>query len=77
MGRQIIPDGYIPGVAISEVKNVARQGLTSQLRGYTAYALEHGLSFDLYVRAGADLSRPLRAMDGKGINIIEVVIPGL
>ncbi len=49
--------------AVSEVKNVARQSLTQQLRDDITYARDNGLRFDLYVRPSTELSRPLVAAD--------------
>jgi len=44
-----ISDG-ITRSTLSEVKNVARQGLTKQLKDYQLIAKDKGLNFDLYVR---------------------------
>lgn len=58
-GTYRIPDGLSGGV-LSEVKNVARQGLTGQLRDFMAHAQANGMRFDLYVRRTTELSRPLQ-----------------
>jgi hypothetical protein len=58
-GRTRIPDGLKPGV-LSEVKNVAYQGLTSQLRDFMNYAATNRLRMDLYVRPTTVLSGPLQ-----------------
>ena len=70
-GRTIIPDGYIPGVSLSEVKNVASLSFTRQLRTYAEYAANEGLEFNLYVRYGADISKTL--LNAKGVKLF--VIP--
>jgi RHS repeat-associated protein len=57
-GRTRVPDGLMPGV-LSEVKNVQSQSLTHQLRDYIQYAGQNSSRVDLYVRPGAQLSRPL------------------
>lgn len=48
----------LPGV-ISEVKNVARQSYTRQLRDYAAYAAETKREFHLYVRSTTELAGTL------------------
>ena len=58
-GRTRIPDGLTPGT-LSEVKNVASQSYTQQLRDFAAYAQQTGRSFDLYVRPNTRLSGPLQ-----------------
>jgi hypothetical protein len=50
-GRSRFPDGVLPGV-ITEIKNVAYQGWTRQLRDYPAAAQGRQAQFDLYVRLG-------------------------
>jgi Restriction endonuclease fold toxin 7 len=65
-----IPDelnSSLPG----EVKNVSRLSYTNQLRDFSAYASGNGLQFNLYVRSGTQLSRPLQlAVDSGTINLI-------
>jgi len=72
LGRTRIPDG-ITRTALSEVKNVARLSLSSQLRDYAFFARQSALSFDLYVRPTTSLSGPLEqlASDG-GVNILRI-----
>jgi RHS repeat-associated protein len=57
-GRTRILDG-LNDEAVSEVKNVARQSLTQQLRDQIDYATQKGRRFDLYVRPDTELSTPL------------------
>jgi hypothetical protein len=66
------------GRRIGEVKNVAYQALTSQLRDYIQIALDRNLTFDLYVRAGeaTRLSAPLLEAEAQGlVNIIRTIPP--
>ena len=58
-GRTRIPDGLTP-TTLSEVKNVASQSYTQQLRDFAAYAQQSGRTFDLYVRPNTRLSGPLQ-----------------
>ena len=70
--RQRIPDGLTSAV-LSEVKNVQSLSYTQQLRDFSAYASDKGLRFDLYVRPGACLSRPLLNARASGqVNILEI-----
>ena len=56
--------------AVSEVKNVASQAYTQQLKDSLAYAQGNGLRFDLYVRPDTYLTGPLRdAISGGFINL--------
>lgn len=60
-GRKRIFDG-LTDEAVSEVKNVARQSFTRQLKDSLKFAKDTGRLFDLYVRGGANpttLSGPL------------------
>ena len=57
-GRTRIFDG-LNGEAVSEVKNVASQSFTQQLRDSASYAQANGLRFDLYVRPDTYLTGPL------------------
>ena len=70
-GRTRIFDG-LNGEAVSEVKNVARQSLTQQLRDDIAYARDNGLRFDLYVRPSTELSGPLTAADLDPLNPLNI-----
>jgi hypothetical protein len=77
-GRYRIPDEF-DDVAriIGEVKNVARQGLTSQLKDFLAVADSRpGWKFVLYVRAGegTTLSGPLQALEDAGRIIVRRVL---
>lgn len=61
-GRKRIFDG-LTDEAVSEVKNVARQSFTRQLKDSLKFAKDTGRVFDLYVRGGANpttLSGPLQ-----------------
>lgn len=58
-GRMRIPDG-LTATVLSEVKNVASQSFTRQLRDFSQYAVQNGLRFDLYTRPSTILSRPLQ-----------------
>jgi hypothetical protein len=56
---------------IGEVKNVAYQSLTSQLRDDIAYAQANGYTFNLYVRGSTEISGPLQTAANNGlVNII-------
>lgn len=71
-GSRRVPDG-VSELAISEVKNVVRQGWTRQLQDYAAYARQARppLDFNLYVRSTTLLSRPLQSAHQAGqVNII-------
>ena len=68
-GRTRIFDG-LSNEAVSEVKNVASQAYTQQLKDSLAYAQGNGLRFDLYVRPDTYLTGPLRdAISGGFINL--------
>lgn len=54
-----IPDG-LTGTVLSEVKNVAYQSYTNQLKDFTTYAQANGLSFELFVRSTTRLSGSLQ-----------------
>jgi RHS repeat-associated protein len=59
-GRDRIPDGINNSTkTLSEIKNVAKQGWTQQLKDYATHAKANGLKFDLYVRPNTQLSGPL------------------
>nr|CUV14735.1 putative rhs-related protein [Ralstonia solanacearum] len=73
-GRTRIPDGLIPEVSLSEVKNVSRQSATQQVRDYLEYAEENGLRLDLYTRTDTRLSGPLQQMINDGrINLLPIL----
>jgi hypothetical protein len=67
-GRTRIPDGLITGAGgvLSEVKNVRALSYTQQLRDYAEFAKQKGFRFDLYVRPGARLWKPLEKEIGSG-----------
>ena len=65
-GRTRIPDGLTDRV-LTEVKNVAYQAWTRQLGDYATYAMDQGLRFDLWLRAGATLSEPLKEAGRSGL----------
>jgi hypothetical protein len=73
-GKYRTPDGLTDDV-LSEVKNVAKQSLTAQLRDYLEFATSRGLRFDLYVRSTTELSGPLKDKIAKG-TIRRCIIPG-
>lgn len=67
--RTRILDG-LSDEAVSEVKNVARQSYTQQLKDSLSYAQSTGRRFDLYVRQDTYLTGPLRnAIADGSINI--------
>jgi hypothetical protein len=76
-GRTRIPDKIDElGGTLSEVKNVARQSYTRQLRDYADFARQNNLKFQLYVRPSTKFSRPLQeAIDND--EIIPITVPGL
>ena len=70
-----IPDGINEALGtLSEVKNVAYQGLTSQLRDYLQYAQSEALAFDLYLRPTTQVSGPLQSAIDCGL-ICRIDIP--
>ena len=73
-GNPRIPDGLnLRLETLSEVKNVQSLSFTSQLRDYSGYAQEQGLTFNTYVRPGANLSKPLLDARNQGlVNILEI-----
>ncbi len=61
-GRFRIPDGVNTAErTVSEIKNVASQSYTRQLRDYVDYAKSRNFQFILYVRSDTRLSGPLEA----------------
>ena len=79
-GRMRFPDEITP-TTIREVKNVGRQGWTSQLKDYADLARSGGKTFELWVRAGppgvgTTISRNLRAAELRGDVIIRRELPG-
>jgi hypothetical protein len=65
-GAGRVPDGLTKTV-LSEVKNVANQSFTRQLRDYAGYALDTGRTFNLYLRPGTGVSGPLQDAFDKGL----------
>jgi len=74
-GRKLFPD-QVTKTTLTEVKNVATQSFTKQLRNYLAYAQQNGLKFELYTRSTTQLSGPLDAARSNGTIIIKP-IPGM
>jgi RHS repeat-associated protein len=72
-GRYRIPD-ELSDIIIREVKNVAKQGLTEQLRVFSAYAKAENIPFELVLRKGADVTQPLQDAIDAG-DIILVYLP--
>jgi RHS repeat-associated protein len=54
------PDQLVPGISLTEVKNVRYLSLTQQLRDYSAFAQQNNLQFNLFVRPTTILSGPLQ-----------------
>lgn len=75
-GRVRVPDG-LTDFLLTEVKNVARQSWTRQLRDYSDLAGQRGIPFELWVRENTQLSGPLRAAELRGDVIIHRVLPRL
>jgi len=73
-GRMRFPDEITP-TTIKEVKNVGRQGWTSQLRDYADLARSEGKTFELWVRQNTQISRNLRAAEIRGDVIIKKELP--
>ena len=68
-GRDRIPDGLTSSV-LTEVKNVAYQGWTRQLKDYATHAQQQGLRFELWLRDGATPSKQLlQAVDDRLVNL--------
>jgi RHS repeat-associated protein len=65
-GRNRISDGTTR-TDVSEVKNVARQSYTQQLKDYVDFAGATGRQFNLYTRPETMLSRPLQNAVDQGI----------
>jgi len=72
-GRSRIPDGLTPET-LSEVKNVARQCFSRQLRDFLDFAQQTGRDFDLYTRPDTILSGPLQDAIEDGL-INQLFIP--
>jgi hypothetical protein len=64
-----VPDG-LTTTTLTEVKNVAKLSLTNQLRDFAAFAAETKRGFDLVVREGTRLTKPLQEfIRNQGINL--------
>ena len=71
-GQVRIPDGLTDST-VSEVKNVANQSFTQQLRDYLDFAQQTGRSFDLYMTPTTNISGPLQdVMDSGLINRLDI-----
>ena len=68
-GRSRFTDGST-STAVNEVKNVARQGWTQQLKDEAGHAAATSRTFQLWVRSSTELSGPLKA----AVNALQVVI---
>lgn len=73
-GKLRKPDGMNDVLStLSEVKNVARQGWSRQLRDYSAHAQANGYTFNLYVNTSTQLSSRLLTAQQQGlVNVIRV-----
>jgi Restriction endonuclease fold toxin 7 len=70
-GRRRIADGWIENNSISEVQNVQRLTYTLQLKDYVQAANSRGITFNLYVNEGAQLSWSLiKAWAAGSFNVI-------
>ncbi|CEE93346.1 hypothetical protein XNA1_3690001 [Xenorhabdus nematophila str. Anatoliense] len=68
LGRYRIPDGInVDSKTLNEVKNVKSQGLTRQLKDYSAYAQEKHLDFNLFMRPDTKVSKPLQEQIDKSL----------
>jgi RHS repeat-associated protein len=65
-GKIRVPDGIVPLVSVNEVKNVARQGLTAQLRDYIQYASSKDMQFNLYTNEATKITQPLQDLIDAG-----------
>ena len=75
-GRLRIPDGILAAEhmkILTEIKNVARQAYTRQLRDYADYAKRNGFDFFLCVRPNKRLSQSLKNAEKAGDVIIRLI----
>lgn len=73
--RTRFPDGLTRQTLI-EIKNVAKQGFTQQLRDYSNHGQKEGLKFNLFLRPDTQVTRPLQNEFNKGlINRMDIPIP--
>ncbi|MFZ5968239.1 MAG: putative toxin [Bacillota bacterium] len=71
-----IPDGLDDAnKLIQEVKNVKYQGLTNQIKDFSAYAKREGYTFELFVRPDTKISSPLQKLIDTGEIIIKHINP--
>jgi RHS repeat-associated protein len=71
-----IPDQLIRSQSLlSEVKNVAYQPYTSQIKDYLLYAQQQGLKFELIVRQNTEFSKPLQVLVGAGKIVPQRYLP--
>ena len=66
--RWRIPD-ELTRMLLKEVKNVAKLSFTRQLRDYVKISQELGIPFELWMREGVKLSKPLREAIEEGLII--------
>ena len=75
-GRLRIPDAIDwPAKMVHEVKNVARQSFTRQLKDMLDFSQANGLRFTLWLRDGAKISAQLRTAIDQGLIILETIPP--
>ena len=67
-----IPDG-LSDTVLSEVKNVAYQSYTNQLKDFAMYAQSNNLDFELYLRQSTQLSGPLQRAVNDGRIILRTL----
>lgn len=71
-----IPDQLLPDMnLLSEVKNVAYQAYTSQIKDFLLYAQGKGYEFELTVRENTAFSKPLQALIDAGQIIVNNKLP--
>lgn len=70
-----IPDFFERGESLSEIKNVSRQGWTTQLQDFAEIAKEQGVTFNLYIRENTTPSSRLLQAEEDGLVTIHRVLP--
>lgn len=73
-GRMRFPD-ELTATLLKEIKNVAKQALTAQLKDYIAIANNLGIDFELWIRSTTRITKPLQEAIKRG-DIIPKIIPG-
>ena len=73
-GRDRIPD-EVTDTMITEVKNVKKQHLSTQLNDYIDLAKDKNLEFTLVTRVDTKLSKPLQAKVDAGLIIHDPRLP--